>query len=339
MQIIVKNETKNKELVWRSIKIKKSLDEICHTLEMELMPSEHLKVNKHDKLTIKCKNKLFKSGWSDLITTVLVDEKVVSIDDTKHSLQIIGRSPARDIIDSTWSNEDEDENKTLRKALQIIGDKFNITCDTFPENKPDPTEIVGEFPFENESPWTKLINEADNQGYILTSNQAGNLYLWKIANSVRVEKFHITEGVNVKSIKWVENGAEQFRTYIVKGNGIEKQKTDYDCRGNRTLCINIDDDKHSDESLSRLAKTEMLRRSKDEVTVNVSGWGLTDGQIKCLNTTIEKPELFWFPNSLVPVNIPSFGLKADLLISAVEYTATADSINCDITLTNKEAYQ
>jgi len=335
MPIIVRNETKNKELVWRSIKIKKSLEEICHTLEMELMPSEHLKVNKHDRLTVRRKNKLFKSGWSDLITTVLVDQKELSIDNTTHNLKIIGRSPARDIIDSTWSNEDEDENKTLKKALQLIGDKFDISCDTF--DSTDPTEIVGMFAFENESPWAKLINEADNQGYILTSNQAGGIYLWKVAKNVRIENFYITEGVNVKSIKWIENGAEQFHTYIVKGDGIKEQATDNNCRGNRTLHISKDN-MYSNDSLYKLAKREKLRRNKYEVIVNVPGWGLTNEQIKNLKPTIQKPELFWFPNSLVPVDIPSFGLKDDLLISAVEYTATVDSISCDITLVNKEAY-
>ena len=32
----VKNVTTGQELLWREIKIKKSLDEICHSLELEM---------------------------------------------------------------------------------------------------------------------------------------------------------------------------------------------------------------------------------------------------------------------------------------------------------------
>jgi len=336
MNIIVENITKGKNLLWRSIKIKKSLNEICHTLEMELMPSERSKVNKHDMLKVRCKNKLIKPNWADLITTVFVDEITAYVDETKHSLQVLGRSPARDIIDSAWSSEVIEVNQTLKTIVQRIGRKFNIECVTFPPNGPDPTENVHYFDFENESPWTKLINEADNQGYILTSNQAGNLYLWKVASGLRNEPFKIAEGFNVKSIRWTENGTEQFHKYVVKGNGTEVQEIDNTCRGNRILCIDVRD-VFFDEKLKRRAKTEKLRRNENKTIVSVSGWGLNDMQLKNLGNP-ENPELFWFPNLLVPVKIPSLGLDADLLVSEVEYTADAETFSCDLTLSNKEVY-
>jgi prophage tail gpP-like protein len=336
MNIIVENVTKRKNLLWRSIKIKKSLDEICHSLEMELMPSERLKINKHDMLKVRCENQLFKPEWADLITTVLVDEITAYVDATKHNLEVLGRSPARDIIDSTWSDRFAGVNQTLKTIVNSIGSRFNIVCDTFPPDGSDPTEIVPFFSFENESPWTKLINEADNQGYILTSNQAGNLYLWEAASGSRREPFQITEGINVKSIRWTENGSNQFHEYVVKGNGTEEQEIDYTCRGNRILCIDAREILF-DKRLSRRVKTEMLRRSENKLVVSVPGWGLTDKQIKTLGN-MGKPELFWFLNFLVPVKLPSLGLNDSLLVSEVEYTATAEEFYCDLTLVNKEVY-
>jgi prophage tail gpP-like protein len=206
--IRVDNVSAGKELLWRSIKIRKSLDEICHTLELELPPTERLKVRKHNKITVNCENPLIKnSGGTGLITTVLVDEITASVDVTSHNITVVGRSPARDIIDSSWDDEDRDKDRTLRTIAQQIGIKFNIACDTFPPNSPDPTGIVHSFSFENESPWTKLIAAADSQGYIFTSNQAGGLYLWKVQTGLRREGFHITEGKNVQSIRWTENGS------------------------------------------------------------------------------------------------------------------------------------
>jgi prophage tail gpP-like protein len=81
----------------------------------------------------------------------------------------------------------------------------------------------------------------------------------------------------------------------------------------------------------------MRRRRENRVTVTVSGWGLTDTQIKNLGATGGK-EIFWVPNLLIPVSMPSLGLSANLLISEVEQEAGEDSMSSTITLVNKEAY-
>jgi prophage tail gpP-like protein len=335
-KIIVNNLTTGKELLWRSIKIRKSLDEICHTLELEIPPSERLKVGRHNRLEVRCVNNLVKdSGGKRRVTTVLVDEVTSTADVNKHSLMVIGRSPARDIIDSTWSDTCDD--MTLREITRYIGKKFNIICDTFPPDQPDPTEAVYAFDWENESPWTKLIGESDNQGYIFTSNEAGNLYLWKVDSGKRDEPFHITEGINAKNIRWTENGSEQFHEYVITGGGEEARATDTTCPGNRILTIDLTDPFIAETTLQSRAKTEMKRRKENKTVVTVPGWGLTDEQIISMGETIRK-EIFWVPNLLIPVRIPTLGLDAKLLISEVEYTATADTMSCDVTLVNREAY-
>jgi prophage tail gpP-like protein len=340
--IIVRNATTGQELLWRSIKINKSLDEICHTLELEIPPSERAKVKRHHRLEVRCENNLVRdSGGKRLVTTVLVDDVTANTDKTKNSLMIIGRSPARDIIDSTWSDTCDD--MTLREITRYIGDKFNIVCDTFPTDQPDPTEKIYAFDWENESPWTKLIGEADNQGYIFTSNEKGHLYLWKADSGNRVEPFHITEGINVKNIRWTENGSEQFHEYVVTGGGDEARVIDNTCGGNRILTIDLPDpfenesETELEKILKRRAETEMRRRKKTKTIITVSGWGLTDEQIKSLGETSGK-EIYWFPNALIPVKVPSLGLNTKLLVSEVEYTANSETVSCDVTLVNREAY-
>jgi prophage tail gpP-like protein len=335
-KVIVRNATTGQELLWRSIKIRKSLDEICHTLELEIPPSERLTVGRHNRLEVRCKNNLVKdSGGERRVTTVLVDEVTLSADTSKYSLMVIGRSPARDIIDSTWSDTCDD--MTLREITRYIGKKFNIICDTFPPDQPDPTELIYAFDWENESPWTKLIGESDNQGYIFTSNEAGNLYLWKVDSGNRTEPFHITEGVNVKNIRWTENGSEQFHEYVVTGGGTEAQIFDNSCPGNRILTIDLTDPLISIKTLLRRAETELKRRKEIKTIVTVPGWGLTNDQIISMGETIGK-EIFWVPNILIFVRIPTLGLRVSLLISEVEYSATAESMSCDITLVKREAY-
>jgi prophage tail gpP-like protein len=332
------NATLGKELAWRSLKIKKSLDDICHTLTAEIDKGERLKVRRHDKIEARYENSAVRdsaAAGGRRVTTVFVDEITADVDVSRHSVTVIGRSPARDIIDSSWS--DKLSNMTLREITRTIGGKFGIICDTFPVNKSDPTKAVKGFGWENESPWTKLIAEADAQGYILTSNEAGNLYLWPVAQAVREEGFHVTEKVNVKTAKWTENGAEQFHEYIVRGGNKNETIIDASCKNKRVLTIDMDDPQITADKLKRRAETEMRRRKETRTQVTVSGWGLTDTQIKKLGATSGK-EIFFVPNILIPVRIPTLGLNATLLISEVEYEAAPDAFGAALTLVNRDAY-
>jgi prophage tail gpP-like protein len=271
------------------------------------------------------------------VATVLVDEITSTADVTKNSIMVIGRSPARDIIDSTWTEIFPTQLK-LKDLVNKIGEKFGITCGTFEhEGVDDPTTWVYSFGIQGESPWIKLIAEADNQGFILTSNEIGNLYLWRVQAALREEPFNITEGVNIKNIRWTENGAEQFHEYIVTGGGYEKRVIDSSCPGNRVLTIDIPDEFIARDKVDRRAETEMRRRKETKITVTVPGWGLTDEQIRYLGNTNGK-EIFWFPNSLIPVKVPSMGINTNLLLSEIEYSATPETSSSDLTLVNREAY-
>jgi len=338
-RIIVKNATSGRELLWRHIKIKKSLDDICHTLELEIPASERTKVDKHERIEVRYENSLIRdSGGKRLVTTVLIDEITASADVTKHSVLVIGRSPARDIIDSTWSSKAPPLiNKTLYEITKNIADKFGITCTNIPTNRGDPTSTVNFFLWENESPWMKLITEADSQGFILTANEAGGLYIWQPEGTVRQEGFHLTEGQNIKTIEWKKNGAEQYHEYIVNAAGREVSIIDNTCNNNRVLTINLTNPIIEPEKLRRRGETEMRRRRENRVTVTVSGWGLTDTQIKNLGETIRR-EIFWVPNLLIPVSMPSLGLRANLLIAEVEQEASGETMSSTITLVNREAY-
>ena len=337
-RIILKNAATGKELVWRRVKIRKSLDDICHTLEAELAPSERLKVRKHDRIEARYESPhITDSGGARRVTTVLADG--ITAEAGEHRVTVWGRSPARDIIDSSWSG---DYNRmTLRQLTRAVGKKFGIVCDTFPTDKPDPTGIVRAFRLENESPWAKLTGEADNQGFIFTSSEAGNLYLWPVpALSGTAWGFHLTEGVSIKNISWTENGSEQYHEYVVSGGFVDPpvKVIDTSCPGGRVRTIDITRPGISEAELRRRAETEMRRRRESRVTVTAPGWGLTDGQIKRLGGTAEK-EIFFVPNLLVPVKCPSIGLEAALLVSEVEYEAGPDRFGCTVTVVNKEAYQ
>jgi prophage tail gpP-like protein len=344
-RIIVKNVTSGRELLWRHIKIKKSLDDICHTLELEIPAGEYAKVNKHDRITVRYVNSIVREPHGQ-VTTVLVDEITSSADVSKHNILVIGRSPARDIIDSTWSgflinNPNAREPLTLFKITEEIAGKFGIGCINIPTNRGDPTKTVYSFIWNDESPWTKLVAEADSQGFIITSNQDGNLYIWRPEGAVReAEKFFLAEGRNIKTIEWKSNGAGQYHEYILTG-GIGDPVSVFDdtCNNSRVLTIPLTNPTVWNTDCLYRAEIEKRRRKEDRVTATVSGWGLTDAQIqRNLGTALGGKEIFWTPNLLIPVSMPSLGFRANLLIAEVEQEAGVDTMSSAITLVKREAY-
>jgi prophage tail gpP-like protein len=326
-----------KELVWKKVKIRKSLDEICHSMELELPVSERNKIHKHDKVEVRYFNKYINDSDSKRrVTTIMVDEITDITDTTKKGLLVVGRSPARDIIDSSWSDVMILQ-QNLEELARDIAKKFGIDVIRMPTNSPE-TGPVFTFSWENESPWVKLLNEAANQGFIFTSNEAGNLYLWKVAAGLRDEGFSLSEGSNVRNIQTTENGAEQFHEYVAKAAFKTARITDPTCKNHRLMTINITDENISQEALERRVLTEMRRRRDNRTLVTVSGWGLSDSQIQALGETYHR-EVFWNPNFLTPVNIPSSGLRGNLLVSEVEYEADKSSMASNLTLVKPEAYK
>jgi prophage tail gpP-like protein len=275
----------------------------------------------------------------------MVDE-ITSVADTKQKTAIVlGRSPARDIIDSAWQGGPLIKMKLLEITRYIAnlkgeypGPKFGIDVALKPSDGPDTTITVESFSWENESPWTRLVAEAASQGFIFTSNEAGGLYFWKVAEAARGEGFRLAEGKNVRSIRATENGAEQYHKYVVRAAGhAPAEAADPTCRTDRVLTINLTDLIVAPDAMLKRALAERRRRKERRVTVTVSGWGLDDDEIRRLGETAGK-EVFWNPNFLIPVKIPSLGLEDKLLISEVEYEADAASMTAAITLVNKEAY-
>jgi prophage tail gpP-like protein len=327
------------KLTWRKIKVRKSLDEICHYMELELPVSERHKIHKHDKIEVRLFSPYItleeNKDQTRRVTTIMADEITDSTDAAQKGLMIIGRSPARDIIDSTWSGTISGQ-QNLEYVAGKVAEPFGIKVQRMPTDSPE-TGPVSSFSWENESPWQKLIAEADNQGYIFTSNEAGNLYLWKVAVNIRDEDFSLSEGSNIRNIQTTENGAEQFHEYVVRSAGKEARQIDSACKNNRVMTINLTDLIVSEENLLRRALTEMRRRQENRTTVTVSGWGLSESHITAGGNTYQK-EIFWNPNFLIPVKIPSSGLNGNLLISQVEYQADESSMTAALTLVNPEAY-
>lgn len=336
------------DISWKRVLVRKSLDEICHYAEVEIPESERSLVHKHGIMQVRFLSQYITEGRNAYggrygyhpVTTVYIDEIDEETEKNSHGIIVSGRSAARDIIDSKWSGTILGQPTLLEVLRQIAGevgfDSGDVIC--LPTTEGDITKTVFSFSWENESPWAKLLTVADAQGFIITSNQLGGLYIEQPARSACSWGFAIEEGVNVRHPRRSESGAEQFHEYIVKASGNEARVTDPTCPNKRKMTINLTDFIIDQEQLNRRAKTEMLRRRENKITCTLSGWGLTEEQIQKLGGTYHK-EIFWEVNLLIPVKLPSCGVNANMLISQVEYTADSRTFSCDVTLVKPEAYR
>lgn len=336
------------DISWRRVMVRKSLDEICHYVEVEIPESERNLVHKHGIIQVRYLSRFITESRDAYggrygfhpVTTVYIDEIDEETEKNSRGIIVSGRSAARDIIDSKWSGTVLGQPTLLEVLRQIAGEvgfeSSEVIC--LPTNRGDITKTVFSFSWENESPWAKLLTVADAQGLIITSNQLGGLYIEEPARGTCDWGFAIEEGVNVRHPRRSESGAEQFHEYIVNGSGNQGKAIDSTCPNKRKLTINLSEFITDQEQLNRRAKTEMLRRRENKITCTLSGWGLTEEQIRKLGGTYHK-EIFWEVNLLIPVKLPSCNVNANMLISQVEYTADTKSFSCDVTLVKPEAYR
>jgi prophage tail gpP-like protein len=296
------------------------------------------KIHKHDKVEVRLYSPYVtlndNKDRTKRVTTVMVDEITDSTDTDRRGLLIVGRSPARDIIDSTWSGLVLHQ-QSLENVARTLADPFGIQVQRMPKDLE--TGPVFSFEWECESPWQKLIAKADGLGYIFTSNEAGNLYLWKVGEGFRDEGFELAEGSGIRNLKIIENGAEQFHEYVARGAGEEAREIDSTCKNNRIMTVNLTDHVVSGDDLRRRALTELRRRRHTRIVAAVTGWGLGEARLRAWGDTFHK-EITWNPNFIIPVKLPSIGFDGRLLISEVEYQADPSSMTTDITLVDPEAY-
>ncbi|MGI5093437.1 hypothetical protein H0R96_12965, partial [Treponema socranskii] len=83
-----------KPLVWNKIQIAKSLDEICHSLTLELPVSQRTNIAVHDTIEVRFYNKYITHNNGNLrVTTVLIDEITDTTDNGRKYITVLGRSP------------------------------------------------------------------------------------------------------------------------------------------------------------------------------------------------------------------------------------------------------
>ena len=333
---VKKNKVKSNLIKFYSLSIRKSIDEICQSAEITCPLSELDKVKKHDKIFV---NALME--WNNeerAVCYFLVDCITATISSGEKTMTIIGRSYARDLVDSVDTGMVTDE--TLVKLIQRVADKYNsdIKVEHYPTDA-DLSPSIEYFDWENESVWQRLLNTAENNGYSIASNNISNLYVWKKETYLSNNANHkFIENENIISASLNIKGNEQFYKYFVKGNYEDVEKIDSTCNTKRVFTINFSDEYISSKELKTRAESELKRRKSAELTIELKRWGLSDEEIeKRKITNAQQIEVFYEPKQLVPVKIPSFNISDKMVIRDVVYSLSRDEFSSSVVLVDRSA--
>lgn len=338
-------------LNFQRLYIRMSLEEICHYMEMDVSENVAVEIRKHSKLRVYYSS----GGIERLVSTICVDTVGRLLNAESKSYRITGRSPARDIIDSSWSEQLREQ--TLFECLKHIAGRFEIDCKYFTEA--DPSSLLESFEWENESPWQKLVSAAMGQEFLLYSSQAGGIYLNKVSGQQRPEMFSLVNNRNLEEISIEDNGELQFHEYVIIGEAGSAIVYDNSAPKGRILTVNMSDSTMSLEGLLRYAKVQMKRRGSQKISARLTGWGLDAGELDVVRQDAKRTyqskaayrglseelksklygfETLWGLNFYVPIESEVYQLKTKLLTSQVEYSVESNAISCNLQLVPREAY-
>lgn len=332
VRIYVNSENiKTNRIKFHSLTIKKSIDEICHSAEIVCPLSELKKVKRHNKIFIKALIDWNKEERA--ITYILVDDISATLNSREKRMTIVGRSYARDIVDSIDSGRIEAAK--LTEVVEKIAQKYNsdIKVSHYPTNA-DSSPNIQSFTWENESVWQKLLTIAENNGYAISSNQRSGLYVWKRDTNLANNANHkFIENKNIVSAALNKRGYEQFYKYSVKGNYNTTEQIDFSCKTKRIYTLNFTDENISKKELQTRAASELMRRKTDELTIELNNWGLSDKEIEIKKIENKSQvEVFYEPKQLIAVKIPSFDIDKNMIIKDVTFNLSTDSFSSSVIL-------
>lgn len=330
------DKLESNRIKFHSLSVRKSIDEICHSAEIVCPLSELNKVKKHDKIFIKALMEWNKEERA--ISYILVDNITATLNNNEKEMTIIGRSYARDLIDSVDSGQID--GGSLVHIVQRIASLYNadIKVKHYPTHE-DSSPQIDYFDWENESVWQKLVNTAENNGYAIASNNVSNLYVWKRATNLSNNANHkFTEGENIVSAVLNARGCEQFNKYCIRGNYEDIEKIDNTCKTKRVLTLHFTDENISEKELLTRGESELKRRKTDELNIKLKGIGLSDEEIakrKIKNGS--KVEVFYEPKQLIPVYMPSFNINKKMIIKSVSLNLSKDDFSSSVSLVDEGA--
>ncbi|MCQ8103241.1 hypothetical protein NP590_03905 [Methylomonas sp. SURF-2] len=285
---------------WQQVHIRSSVDDLAASVNLAVTRSgtgERLGVDANTVIEVLIDGAV--------VTTIRADSISRHVDANSHGIAIEGRSLARELIDSQYSQTLS--GLKLEELVKRLCSTFNV-----PVNVNAKTTLVPDFSLQSESPSNALINAARAANLLLYPTADGGLMLTEPSSAAPVATLRY--GEHIESYTVVDEYKLRYSEYLVKGYDYQNDQAlkgaakDSGIGFYRPLHIIADKTGQGLGGSERRAELERNRRQAraNRIELNVAGWTHAGG--------------VWAINTQVRVTIPQENVDGVYLIGDLAFT-------------------
>ncbi len=317
---------------WKSATVKRSLTALAGGFTLQITPKwagqrEAWPIGPDDACELRMAGKTVITGF--------VDSLEMAISPEARTFSISGRDKTADFVDCS-ADDKQYTNVKLDALARALAKPFGLKVTM----NGDAGAPFGMFQVNTgESGFEAIERACRLRGFLLTTDGVGTIVITKPGKSRAVTS--LIEGQNILSATAKFNHTDRYSVYSVKGQRyglqddlppdlryrMEGKAYDPNVKRYRPHVIQAEAALGDADSKKRAQWEATNRAAKSaSFTVEIRGWTQADGSL-------------WTPNLLVPVEIPSAGVKGDLLIVSTSMVLSEGGELTSLDLARKDAFQ
>ncbi|PJG63065.1 phage tail protein [Yersinia kristensenii] len=327
---------------WSKIQVTRSIEKLPSSFELSLMdryPASEWQqwVNPGDACVVKLGN--------DAVLTGYIDSWDNKISGTTHEVTAKGRSKCQDLVDCSaeWPNSVISQSTVLQIAQKLAEPYgINVTSDIAD------MAVVPKFTLNWGETAQAVIEHVTRWAALLYYDQPdGNLYLTRVGQ--RKAASGVEQGVNILSANLHTDINQRFIDYTgvaLSNNAMARRPAS---GGNNISALVRTQDTELAQQLPNRHRNKIIivesTMNSENLVRNSLDWSINrnNGRSKMLSVQVDhwrdRNNQLWETNSLIPITIPSMGLKNELwLLSSVTYLKDANGTVANMTLMPPEAF-
>ncbi|CNF08994.1 phage baseplate assembly protein [Yersinia kristensenii] len=327
---------------WSKIQVTRSIEKLPSSFELSLMdryPASEWQqwVNPGDACVVKLGN--------DAVLTGYIDSWDNKISGTTHEVTAKGRSKCQDLVDCSaeWPNSVISQSTVLQIAQKLAEPYgINVTSDI------TDMAVVPKFTLNWGETAQAVIEHVTRWAALLYYDQPdGNLYLTRVGQ--RKAASGVEQGVNILSANLHTDINQRFIDYTgvaLSNNAMARRPAS---GGNNISALVRTQDTELAQQLPNRHRNKIIivesTMNSENLVRNSLDWSINrnNGRSKMLSVQVDhwrdRNNQLWETNSLIPITIPSMGLKNELwLLSSVTYLKDANGTVANMTLMPPEAF-
>lgn len=289
---------------WKSVSIKRSLEQLANTFQLSVTDAGIKRIGKHPlKLGASCKVMIDNVP----VLNGFVEEVNPSFSADSHTITVSGRDLTGDLVDcSAIIPNQELHNADLAAAAAALCKDYQVGIDC-----PDPGAPFEKFVVnDGETIFSVLESHARQRGLLLYTLGDAVLHICK-PEPLPI-KAELIEGENILNASARHSTKQRFNHYLVKSQksgstGESSEYTDPAVRAPRTRIIRAEKPEGRADCANRAAFEAKLRAAQGRrATITVQGWEWTPGKL-------------WDLRHTLPVKSDRLGINEALMVVSVDF--------------------